>query len=932
MRQDDKLMKKILIIASNPRKDLNLDREIRDLKGVIQRSRNKAQFEVEIELAVRPGALQELFLANEPRIVHFCGHGTGEQGLVLENDAGREQLVSTNALSSLFELFDDKVECVLLNACYSEVQANAIIEHINYVVGMSQEIGDDAAIAFATGFYQGLGYGKSIEQSYRLGCNAIQLQIDNNATVRSRSPEASRKLGAVDAVEQVFIPEHLKPKLKKKQHLTPFVELDSSTQPDIPPEIIEALKEEVARKRYREQAREAWDDFGRVPGSRVQPLTQEEYRRRQVLLSKVKDSWIKGVLENSLHTNALIKLKLEERPNAVLRSFSDMEELPAEPDESFERLQATDIFEQMGAGRTLLILGEPGSGKTIALLKLAQRLVARTEQDLSQPIPVVFNLSSWASKRQTIDEWLVEELKLNYQISRALGKTWVEQEQLILLLDGLDEVQAEHRDACVRVLNQFIEAHGTTEIVVCSRVRDYESLSERLNLRSAIYIQLLTSEQVYQYLDEAGDQLVGLKTLLQHDAKLEEFARTPLILSVMSLAYEGCSSTDLLNQVGLTENRYQRLFDNYLERMLKRRITTQQYSPKQTKLWLNWLAQQLDRESITEFRIEGIQPVWLTNKTLKKAYRVRLGIISGFIFALCSALIFGTSSGVFLSDILYSIGKLNSSLLGGLLGLIAGFAVGFLSGYNFILPNGIWLQHNLPKRQLVQAKKQFAQERMEKIRLAESLNWSWKRARYAFLWCLGLGVAYGEVGSLFFYFIEPDIDKKLGIFLLKGLIGGLIGGLVFGLYTGLLLGITGLEKIEKRNVPNQGIWKSAINAVIVGSISGLGIGLILSLLVWLCCDLMQLITIFNTFSGVPLVSGLSIGLPTALMLGLQSGGAAIIKHFALRMTLYNNGYIPWNYAHFLDYAADHLFMQKVGGGYIFVHRMLMEHFAQMKLD
>ncbi len=152
MRQDDKFMKRILILASNPRKDLNLDREIRDLKGVIERSRNQAQFEVEIELAVRPGDLQELFLEHEPLIVHFCGHGTGEQGLVLENDAGRQHLVGTQALSNLFRQFASEVECVLLNACYTDQQAEAIVEHINYVIGMSQEILDDAAYFFAVGF------------------------------------------------------------------------------------------------------------------------------------------------------------------------------------------------------------------------------------------------------------------------------------------------------------------------------------------------------------------------------------------------------------------------------------------------------------------------------------------------------------------------------------------------------------------------------------------------------------------------------------------------------------------------------------------------------------------------------------------------------------------------------------------------------------
>jgi len=222
---------KILILASNPRKDLNLDREIRDLKGVIEKSRHREEFEVFDELAVRVGDLQELLFKHQPQIVHFCGHGGGEQGLVFESDIGREQLVRTDALSNLFRLFSSSIECVLLNACYSEGQAGAIVNHINYVIGMNQEIRDDAAIAFSKGFYRALGYACSIEQSYEFGCNAIQLEISGSSVVRSAVSETERKLGVADAVAKIAIPEHQKPILKKKPTLTPNLSA-SNTSPN----------------------------------------------------------------------------------------------------------------------------------------------------------------------------------------------------------------------------------------------------------------------------------------------------------------------------------------------------------------------------------------------------------------------------------------------------------------------------------------------------------------------------------------------------------------------------------------------------------------------------------------------------------------------------------------------------------------------------
>lgn len=278
----------------------------------------------------------------------------------------------------------------------------------------------------------------------------------------------------------------------------------------------------------------------------VKPLTQEDYHQRKVLLNKVKNFWIEGVLEKSLHTNALIELGLEERSSAVAHPLSYPEEMPDVPKQALpEGTSATEVFNQLGEGRTLLILGEPGSGKTITLLKLAKDLVARTQEDLSQPLPIIFNLSSWAKKRQSIEEWLVQELQRNYQVPKTWSKPWVKNQDLLLLLDGLDEVKAEHRDACVEAINQFMQAHGQTEIVVCTRIKDYEALSARLKLQGAICIQSLTLEQIDQYLNGAGHQLEAVKNLLRMDKTVQEMAKTPLMLSIMTLALQNTSLEEL---------------------------------------------------------------------------------------------------------------------------------------------------------------------------------------------------------------------------------------------------------------------------------------------------------------------------------------------------------------------------------------------------
>ena len=168
-------MKTILILAANPKDTppVRLDEEVREVGEGLRRAKHRDQFTIEQRWAVRIRDLRRAMLDTQPSVVHFSGHGYTE-GLALEDDSGRAQLVSTEALSGLFKLFAGQVECVLLNACYSATQAEAISQHIPYVIGMKKEIGDRASIEFAVAFYDAIGAGRSVEDAYEFGCNAIQ--------------------------------------------------------------------------------------------------------------------------------------------------------------------------------------------------------------------------------------------------------------------------------------------------------------------------------------------------------------------------------------------------------------------------------------------------------------------------------------------------------------------------------------------------------------------------------------------------------------------------------------------------------------------------------------------------------------------------------------------------------------------------------------
>ncbi len=170
-------VKTILILASNPKNTscLRLDEEVREIDTGLQRASKRELFDLKQRWAVRIQDVYQALLDFKPQIVHFSGHGSGDDGLALEDKAGNLQLVDTEALTKLFELFSSRIECVVLNACYSEVQAQAIAKYIPYVIGMNQAIGDKAAVKFATGFYNALGAGESVEFAYKLGCSIIQL-------------------------------------------------------------------------------------------------------------------------------------------------------------------------------------------------------------------------------------------------------------------------------------------------------------------------------------------------------------------------------------------------------------------------------------------------------------------------------------------------------------------------------------------------------------------------------------------------------------------------------------------------------------------------------------------------------------------------------------------------------------------------------------
>jgi DNA polymerase III delta prime subunit len=608
--------------------------------------------------------------------------------------------------------------------------------------------------------------------------------------------------------------------------------------------------------------------------NKSQPPADPERRFLFILLEEVKRRWIDGVLKKSLHNEILHNLGKEIPTNAVNDRWNLKVERPNQPAEDLASdKQIVDVFDE--GNRSLLILGTPGSGKTITLLELAKYLINRAESDPTQPIPVIFNLSSW-KKGQSLTEWLIVKLYEQYGLNKNKSRAWLKEYWLLPLLDGLDEVKLEYQAACIDALNQFGDKHGLAGLVVCSRREEYIKLPNRLKVNGAISLQPLTLEKIDSYLEKAGSKLEALRTVIKNNTYFQEMAKMPVMLNVMSIVYQEVSIEELTSTQFETPDAHRKyLFDAFIARMFKvNRIfahsleeqnKTVPYEQDKTTKWLTWLAQKMGQHHQSDFLIEKMQPSWLSTSPQKRLYTILVWLSFGLFGALSVGL--GT---------VMAVGWNNVALI---IALIAGLFVGFFLAAGW--------------------------KNLKGIDPVERLTWSSLKLKENLLQTEKMGRWF----TMRRWVLLPLIWLNLTLLMENWVLGG-IGALIVGLSAGL----HHLE-IEYKLSPNQGIKNSAQSAFMFGPFIGIPLTLFVGLVF-----------------GLELDNMLGIGLGAVLFLGFMFGGEAVIKHYLLRLMLYLNGYMPWKLVRFLNYATDRVFLQKRGGSYAFIHKLLQEHFAAMGKD
>ena len=256
-------------------------------------------------------------------------------------------------------------------------------------------------------------------------------------------------------------------------------------------------------------------------------------RDRAAMLTKTRREWVDEWLERDLYHEARLELQLTEQHGTVEPRVRHYTRSPDGPGREYAPGTLIEqVFDK--ASKQLLILGEPGTGKSTKLVELARALIGRAQNDPTHPIPVILNLSTWTKKRAALDEWMRDEMVRLYGVSPERAKQWVGKD-LLPLLDGLDEVARGELAACVTAINTYRQAHGLQPVAVCCRSEEYDELPVQLDLDNAVEVDTLSREDVESYFDAQGFRLDRVRRALTEDAELWTLIDTPLMLTVLFL-------------------------------------------------------------------------------------------------------------------------------------------------------------------------------------------------------------------------------------------------------------------------------------------------------------------------------------------------------------------------------------------------------------
>lgn len=386
---------------------------------------------------------------------------------------------------------------------------------------------------------------------------------------------------------------------------------------------------------------------------------------------------------------------------------------------------------------------------------------------------------------------------------------------------------------------------------------------------------------------------------IQLNTELLDCLRTPIFLTIVGLI--SWHNTALIQEWQLltsTEERLEYLLDAYWENAIKSRVVTHKYKNppniRQTRKWLAFLAHNLQKEYQNEFVIDNIQTSFLPNIFARQMYALGVALLWGFIVGTIIGLI------VFLNFFRF-------------LGLVYSLSLGLIIAIFLTLFSCLW------------ALLTIAQDRNTPVlEPIEILQYSWLNSAKS----LSIGIVIGVISWL----IIKIISQLLGLKYLPI-------EFFFIIAPALVLFLQRKPSqlaIKTRTKPNEGILLLLNNTIAfaltyafwLGSSALLIRHKIFSFILFLVFNQSEITSPFTSSiadTAIIVFSGMLVG----LLFAISQPGIACIQHFIIRINLYYSGCIPWDYVRFLDYCTERKFLQRVGGRYRFIHRLLQEYFAAM---
>jgi NACHT domain len=575
-----------------------------------------------------------------------------------------------------------------------------------------------------------------------------------------------------------------------------------------------------------------------------------------------------------------------------------------EPELVSERIADDIVAAFESSKRRLLIVGEPGSGKTIAAYSLIEHL--DKAEGAAGRVPLLVNLSAWEAQ-DDFEGFLVDYLcsPVGYQVrERALASAFIGSDRYALVLDGLDEMPAGLRQQFSERLDEFVRGlPGEVGVVVTCRTQEYEQLLAAhftgLGLVQAVEILPLTSEQLDSALTELAKFDKDWRALLSRrhptaSQRARDVLSNPLFLN---LAVAGRLRPRQLLECDQEQEIRELVLESYLHRTL---ADQWEYEPEAARRHLTWIARFLNGDEVSPFGLETsdytvFDLANLTPPDPPRRYRLfwapGLGLLLGLVLGL------GSSLGGGWGGLAPGLGLVEGLLSGLVLGLVFGLVFGLL-----------WWPF---KRSAVSSRLTLVWPSTRRQLLAFL-----RRAGRGLLLGLGFGLLFGlGVGLIMALDLPVRLVERLDMGLLLGrlvfglgfgLIMGLVGALVFGLVLALLFGLLETRSVLITSRTPKDARSHSLIAALTWLVFGLALGLFFGL-------------------SFGLIVGLVGALVFGLILALRNGGWFVLLQKVAHRRLARAGNLPPSPYDFLEWGIERQVFRRVGGGVRFRHIFIQQH-------